>query len=76
LHQSHKILVAQSDFTMNRDNLIRISRIATVPAIAGLLYGLSKPPDAYFFGAITISLLIAWGLEAALLKLSKRTSET
>jgi hypothetical protein len=61
---------------MNRENLIRISRIATVPAIAGLLYSLSKPPDAYFFGAITISLIIAWGLEAALLKWSKRTSET
>jgi hypothetical protein len=71
------ILVAQSEFAMNRDNLIRISRIATVPAIAGLLYGLSKPPDGYFFGAITISLLIAWGLEVALVKLSsKRTSET
>jgi hypothetical protein len=61
---------------MNRENLIRISRIATVPAIAGVLYSLSRPPDAYFFGVIVTSLLVAWGLEAALLKWSKRTSET
>jgi len=35
-----------------------------------------KPPDAYFFAAITASLVIAWGLEAALLKCSKQPKET
>jgi hypothetical protein len=52
---------------MKREHLIRIGTLATVPAMAALVYGLFKPTDAYFFGAIVVALIIAWALEAILL---------
>ncbi len=58
---------------MKRENLIRIATVATVPAMAALVYSLFKPADAYFFGAIVAALVIAWVLEAVLLAWHQKT---
>jgi len=71
--QTTLLVVKYGDKNMKRENLIRIGTLATVPAMAALLYSLFKPTDAYFFGAIIVALGVAWVLEAVLLTWHQKT---
>jgi hypothetical protein len=66
-------MVEYGDKNMKRENLIRIGTLATVPAMAALIYSLVKPTDAYFFTAIVVALVVAWVLEAVLLAWHRKT---